>query len=297
MDGKSMPRIWERSLEERRKAQEGGFREMLIGAYAPREPRVMEGLFKFLQSEKKYPLRLVHKIIDRLAGITIATTVMTYQEIVTFVQGLPDEFVIARGPCACRLHTAELGPDARDLNEGNLGLCRQTPLDVDIQIGTCGKHFGMLSTYTMITKPELLQIEEQCHNMGLVANVYTMLAGEAGICHCSSLTCVPFIANEVIDQGSTVIRPGSKISRTSPSRCKAHGDCVQVCHFNARRIMEHHGKNVSTLVDPNRCYGCGYCAEVCPEGAIMMVERKELASQRSPGQAVKPPGSYVRPAG
>ena len=74
---------------------------------------VMGGLFKFLEVEKKVPLYIVHRIIDRHPGITIATTAMTYQEILEFVRGLPDDFVIAKGPCACRKHTVELVLDAR----------------------------------------------------------------------------------------------------------------------------------------------------------------------------------------
>ncbi len=269
--------IWKRPDEDRRAVQDRGLRELLIRYYAPREPMLMGGILNFLRHEKKYPLHLVHKIIDRLTSITIATTVMTYQEIVAFIKALPDDFVIAKGPCACRKHTAVLGPDARDLGAGRLDFCKESPLDVDIQIATCGEQFGKLSTYTIITKEELLELEEECHNMGLVANVYTMLAGEAGICHCSSQTCIPFFANETIDQRSAVIRHGSTISRTDPARCKGHGDCVNVCHFNARKIVERQGRRVSILADPTRCYGCGYCAEVCPQGAITMVERRKGA--------------------
>jgi len=263
----------ELSVRERRKLQDGRLRDLLLRYYAPREPMLMRGIYNFLRYEKKYPLHLIHKMIDRFANITIATTVMTYMETVEFIKALPDEFVIAKGPCACRIHTAELGPDARNLSAGELGFCRRSPLEVDIQIAASGEEFAKLSTYTIITREELLDLEAQCHDMGLVANVYTMCVGESGLCHCSSQTCVPFIANEAIDRKSAVIRPGRTISRTDSSRCEAHGDCLKVCHFNARRITERRGRRVSVLVDPVRCYGCGYCAEVCPQEAIAMVDR------------------------
>jgi ferredoxin len=234
----------------------------------------MEGIFSFLRYEKKYPLQLVHKIMDRMAGITLATTVMSYPEIVEFVRGLPDDFAIARGPCACRLHTAGLGPDARDLAGGNLEFCRTSPLDVDIQIATCGEQFGKLPAYRRITRQELLELEAQCRDMGLVANVYTMLSGDAGICHCSSSTCIPFMANEAIDRTSSVIRRGSRIARTDPSRCRAHGHCVKACHFQARRVVAGPARAVSVLEDPSRCYGCGLCEAVCPEGAITLQDRQ-----------------------
>jgi len=272
-------KCWELSEEARREIQARRFREILIRYYAPREPMLMGGIFKFLAYEKKVPLRLVHKIIDRLAGISMATTVMSYAEIVAFIRGLPEEFAIARGPCACRLHTAGLGPDARDLAAGNRTFCRASPLDVDIQIATCGEQFGTLPTYRRITRQELLELEAQCRDMGLVANVYTLLSGDAGICHCSSRTCIPFMANDAIDQRSAVIRRGSRIARTDPSRCMGHGHCVQVCHFQARRIVETQGRAVSVLEDPSRCYGCGHCQAVCPEGAITLQERHSAGNR------------------
>ena len=272
---------WELPEAARREIQQRKFRETVIRYYAPREPVLMGGILKFLETEKKYPLRLAHKIIDRLAGITTATTVMSYPEIVEFIRGLPDGFAIARGPCACRLHTAELGPDARDLPGGDLGFCRTSPLDVDIQIAACGEAFGELPTYRRISREELLALEEQCRDMGLVANVYTLLSGESGICHCSSQTCIPFMANDVIDHRSVVVRRGSRIARTDPARCKAHGLCVQVCHFHARRIVETRGRAVSVLEDPSRCYGCGHCQAVCPEGAITLHERHPMSAPPS----------------
>lgn len=268
-------RVWELSREERCKPQEGHIREMIIGAYAPREPKVMDMVLDFLKYEKKYPLSLAHKIIDRFAGMTISTTVVTHDEILDFVKGIPDEFAIAKGPCACRIHTAKLGPDARDLAGKNLEFCRQTPIDVDIQIAKCGEKFGELDSYTRICKEELLDLEEECFNMGLVPNIYVIMGGEAGICHCSSATCAPFLANEAIGGKSAVIKRGEFVPRTNIDACAGAGDCIKVCHFHARKMTEIKGRAVSTI-DPLRCYGCGLCAAVCPEKAISMTLRKEL---------------------
>lgn len=267
-------RHWEKPPDKRRHRQKGKVRESLIGFYAPREPLVMEGVFTFLEYEKKLPLGLVHKIIDRLAAITVATTVVTHDEIISFIKELPDDFAIAAGPCACRIHTAEmLGFDARDLSSGNLEFCRQTPMNVDIQIAKCGEKFGELETYQRISKEELLDLEEQCFDMGLVANIYQLMGGEAGICHCSSATCVPFLANEAMKGRSAVIRKGKYVAKTDNAACNATGNCVKVCHFNARKIVTHKGKLFST-VNPGRCYGCGLCAAVCPKKAISMMPRE-----------------------
>ena len=57
---------------------------------------------------------------------------------------------------------------------------------------------------------------------------------------------------------------GAYVAETDPGRCAGHGDCVAVCPFEARALVE--GK--SRLVQP--CFGCGLCADVCPERAIVM---------------------------
>jgi len=247
---------------------------MVIGAHAPCEPQVMDFVLNFLKYEKKYPLSLVHKIIDRLSGLTVTTTVVTHDEIIDFIKGIPDDFAIARGPCACRIHTADmLGSDARDLSTGNLEFCRQTPLNVDIQIAKCGEKFGELDSYSHISKEEFLDLEEECFNMGLVANIYVIMGGESGICHCSSATCAPFLANEAIGGASSVIQKGAFIPHTNRDACTGTGDCLKVCHFNARKMTEHKGKAISTI-DPLRCYGCGLCAAACPEKAISMAPRR-----------------------
>jgi len=268
-------RGWDLPEDERKKTQAGRVKASLFGCYAPREPFVMEKVLNFLEHEKKYPLGLVHKILDRLAGITVATTVFTYDEIVRYVKELPEEFSIAKGPCACRIHTAEtLGPDARDLPSGNLDFCRQTPLDVDIQIATSGEIFGELDTYTLISKEELLELERQCFERGLVSNVYTAMNTETGICHCSSATCAPFLANEALGGASNVIVRGALVAHTDLDACNVTGDCVKVCHFHARRIEEGDGGR-QLKVDLAKCYGCGLCAAVCPEQAITMVARRK----------------------
>lgn len=236
----------------------------------------MESILNFLRYRRKYPLDLTHRILDRFASMTICTTVVTHDEVVEFINGLPDDYAIARGPCACRLHTAEaLGPDARDLGGGNLDFCLQTPLDVDIQLAMCGEKFGALETYSLITKPELLQLEDECFNMGLVANVYAMMGGDAGICHCSSATCVPLMANEAIAGRSAVIQKGAFVARTHAASCDGTGDCLRVCHFNARKTVRRGERVVSTCAVAD-CYGCGLCAAVCPRGAIRMERRESV---------------------
>jgi len=266
---------WLKDREERVKIHDRKGREKLIEFYAPREPLVMQAVLRFLEAEKKLPIRLVHRIFDVLASATVVTKIMSANEIYDYIDKLPEEFPIAAGPCACRLDTAkDLGPDARDIAGGRLDMFMDTPIDVDIQIGTCGEKFGRLETYRIISKKELLEIETSCQNMGLVSNVYVIRDGDAGICHCSSPTCAPFLANEAIGYKSRVIIHGDLIAATDNSKCDGIGKCAQVCHFKARQVIKRNGKKQSSLVSSERCYGCGQCIKVCPNNAISMVPSK-----------------------
>ncbi|HPM75891.1 MAG TPA: 4Fe-4S dicluster domain-containing protein [bacterium] len=251
----------------------GALQETVLGCYAPNEPLLMQSLYRFLEAEKHLPLNLAHRVIDRLAGITMATQVMTHAEIVRFIEELPDDWVIAKGPCPCRKHTAAaLGPDAMDLAGGFLNFCRQTPEKVDIQIGVSGAQFAKLEAYEVIAKDELLALERECHNMGLVANVYSMAGGETGICHCSSATCVPFLANEALGGESQIILRGRTVAATDADKCAGCGDCLRVCHFHVRHTVTI-DERLLAEVKAERCYGCGLCADVCPQRAVTMVAR------------------------
>jgi NAD-dependent dihydropyrimidine dehydrogenase PreA subunit len=207
------------------------------------------------------------------------TQIVTYHEVAEFINSMPDSFKIACGPCACRINTAEeLGPDAMDIEAGKFEFINQTPLNVDIQFGACGEQFGKLESYKDITKRELLELEKECHNLGLVSNIYVMLNGEGSICHCSSKTCVPLTVNSCISGNGHFIKRGELVAKTNPSLCNNTGYCTKVCHFNARRMIDENGK-IILQYDQAKCYGCGLCESVCPEKAVKMIKRKERVGQ------------------
>ena len=45
--------------------------------------------------------------------------------------------------------------------------------------------------------------------------------------------------------------------------CVECGECVERCHFGARRLAEG-----GLAYDPEQCYGCGLCVTTCPAGAV-----------------------------
>ena len=81
-----------------------------------------------------------------------------------------------------------------------------------------------------------------------------------GICFCCDDCCGYFSDyNEKCDKGKF-------IERTDYDNCVHCGQCVELCYFNARMMVE--GK---LIVDSDKCYGCGNCRYNCPTECIEMI--------------------------
>jgi len=107
---------------------------------------------------------------------------------------------------------------------------------------------------------------------------------DQGICFCCDDCCGYFKSDE------WGCDPGKYIEETDMEACTQCGDCVEVCYFKARKMID--GKLVINqegyyfLKDGSTnygnapkgygcygCAGCGLCLDVCPEDCIEMVER------------------------
>ncbi len=83
-----------------------------------------------------------------------------------------------------------------------------------------------------------------------------------GVCFCCDDCCGYFLSpDEPCDRGHF-------IEQTDLAACTHCGDCVEVCHFDAR-----HMRDARLAVTTANCYGCGLCAEVCPPACIAMMPR------------------------
>ena len=61
---------------------------------------------------------------------------------------------------------------------------------------------------------------------------------------------------------------GGKRARIDPAGCAASGQCLEVCRYDAVRVVDTGGEK-SFRIDPLACEGCGVCAHFCPTGAIV----------------------------
>jgi len=90
-------------------------------------------------------------------------------------------------------------------------------------------------------------------------------------CFCCICCCV---GAKRADYASSAVRSANKVLqkieglelKLDPVKCVGCGDCVKVCAFNAREIVE--GK---ASLDPSQCRGCGRCVDACPNGALSIV--------------------------
>lgn len=86
---------------------------------------------------------------------------------------------------------------------------------------------------------------------------------DQGICFCCDDCCYYFVGED-----PSPCDKGKSIEKTDMDACTLCGDCVDVCYFGARRMVD--GK---LEVIRDNCAGCSLCTDVCPEDCIEMVER------------------------
>ena len=87
-------------------------------------------------------------------------------------------------------------------------------------------------------------------------------------CFCCTCCCVGAkraeYASSLVTGSERLLRKIEGLElKLDPAKCVGCGDCVDVCAFNAREIIE--GK---AFLDHDHCRGCGRCVDACPNGAL-----------------------------
>ena len=118
-----------------------------------------------------------------------------------------------------------------------------------------------------VSLPLVMDILQEARTKHLVSRPFRDQARTVtdGICFCCDDCCGYFVdADEQCDKGEL-------IAQTDFGVCSYCGDCVDLCYFDARKLV-----GAELIVDDDSCYGCGHCLDVCPENCIQMVRRDSL---------------------
>jgi len=64
---------------------------------------------------------------------------------------------------------------------------------------------------------------------------------------------------------------GEWVARLDESRCTRCGRCSRLCPFTAID-----SSRTAVAIDAQRCWGCGVCRSACAEGAISLLDRRDV---------------------
>jgi Pyruvate/2-oxoacid:ferredoxin oxidoreductase delta subunit len=143
------------------------------------------------------------------------------------------------------------------------GFCTRSRIDVCLMfrndIGASG------SGLKEISYGQVEMILDEAKDKHLVSRPFRNMEDKTivdGICFCCDDCCGYFLSpDEKCDKGAL-------IENTFFDECTHCGVCVEVCYFDARKMVG--GK---LEVEADKCYGCGLCVDICPESCIRMVTR------------------------
>ncbi len=133
-------------------------------------------------------------------------------------------------------------------------------------IGSSGKNMKPVS------RAQVIDIILEAEHNNLVTRPYRNQDNPSvtdGICFCCKDCCDYFLNPDEnkCDKGQT-------IEKTDMAKCSQCGDCVEVCYFNARKMIDD-----ELNVNRDNCYGCGVCVDNCPEECIAMIPANAIASR------------------
>jgi heterodisulfide reductase subunit A len=64
------------------------------------------------------------------------------------------------------------------------------------------------------------------------------------------------------------VRLDPAVSVVDETKCRACGECVEICEFRAPQLVEIGPGQFAARINPSLCKGCGTCTSWCPSGAI-----------------------------
>jgi heterodisulfide reductase subunit A len=64
------------------------------------------------------------------------------------------------------------------------------------------------------------------------------------------------------------VRQDPAVAEVDEGRCRACGQCTEICEFRAPQLVEDQGGRMTARINASLCKGCGTCVAWCPSGAI-----------------------------
>jgi NAD-dependent dihydropyrimidine dehydrogenase PreA subunit len=242
-------------------AEESGFRQFMLKRYAWMEVRLLAFFYWLLRRpfmSNPWINRFFYHAMAKFAGEhMVVSQVMTREEMLEFITGMPEENRIAVGPCRCRLATHAC----------------DHPLETDIVIMTGTQIWLDLfpKDYRVISKEEAQEIVNSSYELALVPMLdrhmyYHGSTNYFVICNCCKCACLPIWAYRTYKDSGYHFIPSVYRSTVNLDKCEGCATCVDVCAFEERRLSG--GK--AEVLD---CQGCGLCVKFCPNQANSMVKR------------------------
>jgi ferredoxin len=115
-----------------------------------------------------------------------------------------------------------------------------------------------------IDRKAMMELLELAKTEKLVSRPYINDDGKAvAVCFCCPCCC-----DYIPGKPDAVNVAGPSVEATDMALCAACGECVDLCYFGARKVVDGVLK-----IDQTKCYGCGLCVDVCAPGAIKMRKR------------------------
>ena len=158
---------------------------------------------------------------------------------------------------------------------GKVQAC-DNPIDVCISMDREAELLVERGIARKVTVEEAMAALRKSHEAGLVHLSFTN-KGEhkpSIICSCCACCCHSLAGLMRFHIPEAVVA-ADLIAQQDTENCINCGTCVNRCHFQAR-ILE----NGTLIYDSTKCFGCGVCVSTCPTGAISMVPRSGVESQK-----------------
>ena len=252
--------------------EDSRLRQFLLKGYASKEVELLKILFwvsRLPVMERAWFRKPFYWLFAHFLGTRgVVCQATTLDEALSFIDGLPDEYDLAVGPCRCRVGNRNCGHEVM----------------TDIVIGrTAPIWYRDLfpKDYRIITKREAKEICRTSRDAQMIQCIdrHMYFKGSRNyfvICNCCKESCVPIIAYRLFRDEPYAFYPSRSVSVVDEKRCRACGTCVTACPFDERELIARGpGKGKGRVALVKKCQGCGLCVDVCEAKANAMIPRAQ----------------------